>query len=212
MISQLDDHVGAVIAMLEQLKLLEKTLVIVTSDNGPVLNDGYEDDAVSKIGDHKPAGPHSGGKYSKLEAGTRVPMIVSWPGKITPGVSAAVSTQLDFLSSFATLTGQPVPACDSRNAIDVLLGKSPVGRSAIVQEGISGLALRAGDWKFIPAHKGASIFKGMRSGNDPQPQLYHLTDDPAETQNVARTNPEKTKELAAMLMEITGFQSTQPRN
>jgi arylsulfatase A-like enzyme len=201
-IAQLDDHVGAVIAKLEQLKLLENTIVIVTSDNGPENDDGYEDGAVEKIGDHKPAGPYSGGKYSKLEAGTRVPMIISWPGKITPGVSAAANSQVDFLASFATLAGQPVPAGDSRNALDVLLGKSQVGRAAIVQEGISGLALRAGDWKYIPPHKGAADFKDMRSGNDPQPQLYHLSEDPAETRNLARTNPEKTKELAAMLAEI----------
>jgi arylsulfatase A-like enzyme len=201
-IAQLDDHVGAVIAKLEQLKLLENTIVIVTSDNGPVLDDGYADSAVAKNGDHKAAGPYSGGKYSKLEAGTRVPMIVSWPGKITPGVSAAVSSQLDFLASFATLVGQPVPAGDSRNAIDVLLGKSAVGRPAIVQEGISGLALRAGDWKYIPAQKGGADFKGMRSGNDPQPQLYHLTKDPAETRNLALTNPEKINELDDMLAKI----------
>jgi arylsulfatase A-like enzyme len=205
-IAQLDDHVGAVIAKLEQLKLLGNTLVIVTSDNGPVLDDGYEDGGVEKIGGHKPAGPFSGGKYSKLEAGTRVPMIVSWPGRIAPGVSAAVSTQLDFLASFATLAGQPAPESDSRNAIDVLLGKSLVGRAAIVEEGISGLALRAGDWKYIPPHKGAASFKDMRSGNDPQPQLYHLAEDPAETRNLAIANPEKTNELAAMLAEITAGQ------
>jgi arylsulfatase A-like enzyme len=207
-IAQLDDHVGAVITKLRQLKLLENTLVILTSDNGPVLDDGYEDDAVGKIGDHKPSGPFSGGKYSKLEAGTRVPMIVSWPGKISPGVSAAVCTQLDFLASFAMLVGQPVPACDSRDAIDVLLGKSTVSRAAIVQEGISGLALRAGDWKYIPPHKGPSELKGMRSGNHPRPQLYLLAEDPAETRNLAEANPEKTKELAAMLAGITANHSS----
>lgn len=206
-IAQLDDHVGAVVAKLEQLKLRENTIIIVSSDNGPVLDDGYEDGAVSKNGDHKPAGPYSGGKYSKLEAGTRVPMIFSWPGKITPGTSAAVSSQLDFLASFATLVGQPVPAGDSRNAIDVLLGKSSVGRPAIIQEGITGLALRAGDWKYIPPHKGSAGFKDMRSGNDPQPQLYHLAEDPAETRNLALTNPEKANELAAMLAGIIATKS-----
>lgn len=206
-IAQLDDHVGAVVAKLEQLKLRENTIVIVTSDNGPVLDDGYTDDAVAKNGDHKPAGPYSGGKYSKLEAGTRVPMIVSWPGKISPGVSAAPSSQLDFLASFAALVGQPVPAGDSRNAIDVLLGKSSAGRPALIQEGISGLALRAGDWKYIPPNKWAEKFKEIRSGNSPKPQLYHLTEDPAETRNLAAEHPEKLKELAAMFAEITAGQS-----
>jgi arylsulfatase A-like enzyme len=203
-IAQLDDHVGAVIARLEQLKLLENTIVIVSSDNGPVLDDGYADRAIEKNGDHASAGPHSGGKYSKLEGGTRVPMILSWPGKVAPGVSAAANSQVDFLASFAALTGQPVPEGDGMNALDVLLGKSTTGRSAIVQEGISGLALRAGDWKYIPPHKGQANFKVMRSGNDPQPQLYHLADDPAETKNLAVQNPAKLQELAAMLDQITG--------
>ena len=203
-IAQLDDHVGAVIAKLEQLKLLENTLVIVSSDNGPVLFDGYDDDAAKKNGDHRPAGALSGGKYSKLEGGTRVPMIISWPGTIAPAVSDAVSSQLDFLASFATLVGQPVPAGDSRNAMDVLLGKSKVGRAAIVEEGISGIALRSGDWKFIPPHTGPPMIKEMRSGNSPKPQLYHLAEDPAETKNLANGNPQKLKELSAMLDQITG--------
>lgn len=201
-ILQLDDHVGAVVNQLEKLKLLENTIVIVTSDNGPVLDDGYEDGAHEKNGAHRPAGPFSGGKYSKLEAGTRVPLIVSWPAKITPGVSAAVSSQVDFLASFATLVGQPVPAGDGRNAIDVLLGKSQEGRAAIILEGMTGLALRAGDWKYIPPHPGRPDFKGMRSGNDSQAQLYHLAEDPAETRNLALTHPDKTEELSALLAGI----------
>ncbi|MEX1049759.1 MAG: arylsulfatase [Akkermansiaceae bacterium] len=203
-IAQLDDHVGAVIAKLEQLKLLEKTIVIVTSDNGPVLDDGYADGAIEKNGDHASAGPYSGGKYSKLEGGTRVPMILSWPGEVAPGVSAAANSQVDFLASFATLVGQPVPAGDSANALEVLLGKSTAHRSVIVQEGISGLALLAGDWKFIPPHKGQANFKVMRSGNSPQPQLYNLAEDPAENTNLAAKNPEKLKELSHLLDQITG--------
>jgi arylsulfatase A-like enzyme len=203
-IAQLDDHVGAVIAKLEQSKLLENTLIIVTGDNGPVLDDGYQDNAVEKNGDHTPGGPFSGGKYSKLEAGTRVPMIISWPGKIAPAVSAAAASQIDFLGSFATLVGQPVPTGDSKNALDVLLGKSAIGRDAVVEEGISGLALKAGDWKYIPPHNGPPMFKAMRSGNSPKPQLYNLADDPAETQNLASKNPSKLKELSATLNKITG--------
>jgi arylsulfatase A-like enzyme len=203
-IAQLDDHVGAVIRKLEQLKLLEDTLVILTGDNGPVLDDGYEDDAVMKNGDHKPAGPLSGGKYSKLEGGTRVPMIISWPGKITPAVSPAPLSQVDFLASFATFVGQPVPVGDSTDAMDVLLGKSQVGRRAVVQEGTSGLALRCGEWKFIPPHQGGPLMKSGRSGNSLQPQLYNLDNDPAENENLALQNPEKLRELATMLDGIIG--------
>ncbi len=211
-IAQLDDHVGAVIAKLGQLNILNNTIVIVSSDNGPVLDDGYEDDAVIKNGDHKSAGLFSGGKYSKLEGGTRVPMIVSWPGTIAPGVSPAVVSQVDLLASFAALVGKAVAASDSRSAIDVLLGKSMVGRSALVQEGINGLALRAGDWKYIPPYKGPAKIKEMRSGNETQPQLYHLIDDPAETRNLALTNPRKTEELAALLSEIIANHGSEDSN
>ncbi len=203
-IAQLDDHVGAVIAKLEKLRLLENTLVIVTGDNGPVLDDGYEDDARQKNGDHTPGGPFSGGKYSKLEAGTRVPMIISWPGKISPSVSAAATSQIDFLASFASLVGQPSASGDGKNVLDVLLGKSTTSRDAIVQEGISGLAVRVGDWKFIPPHNGPAAVKDMRSGNNAKPQLYNLADDPAETENLAGKNPEKLTELAGILNKITG--------
>lgn len=206
-IAQLDDHVGAVITKLGQLGLLENTLVVVTSDNGPVLYDGYEDDAVAKSGDHKAGGPFSGGKYSKLEAGTRVPMIISWPGKIAPGVSAAVNSQVDFLASFASLVGQPVPegsAPDSEDASGVFLGKSQAGREHVVLEGSSGIALRSGDWKFIPPHQGRPMIKDLRSGNSPQPQLYNLARDPSETRNLARENPAKAKELAELLKRIAG--------
>ncbi len=206
-IAQLDDHVGAVVAKLEDLGILENTLIIVTSDNGPVLDDGYEDDAVAKNGDHKSGGAFSGGKYSKLEAGTRVPTIVSWPGRIAPGVSAAIHSQVDFLASFATLAGATVPdgaAKDSTNQLDALLGKSETGREKVVIEGISGIALRSGDWKFIPPHKGQAKIKDMRSGNSPQPQLYNLKDDPTETINLAEKHPEITNDLANSLRNITG--------
>lgn len=203
-LAQLDDHVGAVISKLTALQLLENTLVIVTSDNGPVLDDGYEDQAVARNSDHKPGGPFSGGKYSKLEAGTRVPLIVSWPGIITPGVSHAVVTQLDFTASFAALTGRPAPQGDGANALDVLTGKSATGRAAIIQEGMSGLALRAGDWKYIPPHKGQPAFKDIRSGNSPSPQLYHLADDPAESRNLAKQHPDQLRKLAGVFSEITG--------
>jgi arylsulfatase A-like enzyme len=199
-IAQFDEQVGELMKTLDRLQLREKTLVILSSDNGPVLNDGYEDDADKKNGDHTPAGPLSGGKYSKLEAGTRVPFITCWPGKISPGVSGALVSHIDFLASFAALAGVTPPSgTDSRDALHVLLGKKAAGRDFVVEQGISGLALRSGNWKFIPANTGNAKFKTMRSGNDPKPQLYDLSKDPGETKNLAAKHPEKLKELAAKL-------------
>jgi arylsulfatase A-like enzyme len=111
-IAEADWCIGEFVKTLEQEGLLENTLIILSSDNGPVVNDGYDDDAVEKLGDHKPWGPLRGGKYSLFEAGTRVPFITCWKGRITPEVSDALVCQVDLLSSIARLvgsqkTGQP---------------------------------------------------------------------------------------------------------
>ncbi len=206
-IAQLDDHVGVIVATLERLGLTKNTLVILSSDNGPVLDDGYADESASKNGDHKPAGPLGGGKYSRLEGGTRVPFIASWPGTIAPGVSAALVSQIDFLASFAALAGQPVPAgsaTDSADATAALLGKDPVGRGEMVQQGTGGLAFRRGNWKFIPPGSGPAAVKSMRTGNLPEPQLYDLSKDPGENDNLAAKHPDKLKELAAAFRKVAG--------
>ena len=91
------------------------------------MDDGYKDDAVEKLGGHKPAGPLRGGKYSNFEGGTRVPFIVRWPAKVKPGVSDALICQIDFLASFAALTGQTLDendAPDSFNVLPTLLGSA----------------------------------------------------------------------------------------
>ena len=75
-----------------------------------MLDDGYADDAVEKLGGHKPAGPLRGGKYSLYEGGTRVPFLARWPARIKPGVSDALVSQVDFLATFAELTGQKLAA------------------------------------------------------------------------------------------------------
>src|SRR5687767_12336453 len=89
-IVQTDWCVGEILTALDRLKLANDTLVIFTSDNGPVVDDGYKDEAVAKLGSHKPAGPFRGGKYSHFEGGTRVPFIVRWPARVKPGSSAAL--------------------------------------------------------------------------------------------------------------------------
>src|SRR5690625_5618480 len=86
-------------------------------DNGRVVNDGYKDESVERLGNHTPWGPFRGGKYSLFEAGTRVPVVVYWPGKIRPDVSDARICQLDLFSSLAALVGheQDYPDKDSEN-------------------------------------------------------------------------------------------------
>ena len=100
-IAEMDWCVGQVLDALARLKLRERTIVLFTSDNGPVLDDGYDDEAVRRCGDHRPAGPLRGGKYSMYDGGTRVPFLLSWPGTVPVRQSAAMVSQVDLLASCA---------------------------------------------------------------------------------------------------------------
>jgi arylsulfatase A-like enzyme len=198
-IVQFDACVGQLLAALDRLKLTRNTLVILSSDNGPVLDDGYKDGAVEKLGDHKPAGPFRGGKYTIWEGGTRMPFVVRWPGRVKPDVSDAVVSQVDFCASFAALTGVrlgPDDAPDSFNVMAALLGDSPTGREQVLE--YSGrVAIRQGQWKFIPRLEGAV----SKQGSEASEGLYHLGNDPAESDNIAAQHPELVEKLSRELAQ-----------
>lgn len=213
-IAQLDWCVGRILDTLAELELERDTLVVFTSDNGPVVNDGYRDEAVARLGDHRPAGPFRGGKYSIFEAGTRVPLLVRWPGRVTPGVSGAVFSQVDLLASLARLCNVPLAdadAPDSLNHLDALLGGDPAGREHVVQHAGT-LALRVGRHKFIAPGRGAAYHRqvDIELGNDPAPQLYDLVADPGETRNLAQQEPELTAAMAARLQALRAAGRTRP--
>jgi arylsulfatase A-like enzyme len=205
-ILQLDWATGRILETLERLKLADRTLVIFTSDNGPVVDDGYRDEAVEKLGGHRPAGPLRGGKYSAFDGGTRVPMIVRWPGRVKPGVSDALVGQVDFLASFAALTGQALglqDGPDSLEAMAALLGESRTGRDQLVEQA-GALSLITGRWKLIEPHPGRKVDPETNTelGNDPQPQLYDLSVDLGEKRNVAVEHPDVVQDLTARLDRI----------
>jgi arylsulfatase A-like enzyme len=205
-ILQLDWAVGRVLETLERLKLADRTLVLFTSDNGPVVDDGYRDEAVEKLGGHRPSGPLRGGKYSAFDGGTRVPMIVRWPGRVRPGVSGALVGQVDFLASFAALVGQSLAREDGPDSVDVLgalLGTSPTGREDLVEQA-GALSLINRKWKLISPSDGPrmSVHTNTELGNDPQPQLYDLSVDLGETRNVAGEHPGVVQDLTARLTRI----------
>ena len=210
-IHQFDWCVGQVMEALERHKLTDNTLVIVTSDNGPVLDDGYADGAVQDLNGHTPAGPLRGGKYTPYEAGTRVPFIAHWPKRIKPGVSDALVCQIDLLASLAALTGAKVPAGagpDSENVLPALLGESKAGRAHLVEQGGGvNVALRQGQWKFVPR---PVVFKGQAiisvapqpKAGGAGPELFDLSQDIGETRNLAEQHPEKVKEMRALLEQV----------
>jgi len=205
-ILQADWSVGEILRALDRLKLADDTLVIFTSDNGPVVDDGYQDDAVSKLGRHKPSGPFRGGKYSHFEGGTRVPFIVRWPARVKPGVSDALVCQVDFLASFAALAGQTLTENDGPDSLDTsaaFLGASKTGRRELVEQA-GGEALRVEKWKYMPASKRPKMNTqvNIELGNDTVPQLYDLAADPGERTNLAGKYPEKVAEMEALLTNI----------
>ncbi len=104
-ILELDWCVGEIMQHLQKLEILDNTIVIFSSDNGPVLNDGYLDQAVEKNGKHRPAGPLRGGKYSKFDGGARIPLLISWNNHIVPRISNGLISQMDLLASFASMLG-----------------------------------------------------------------------------------------------------------
>ena len=156
---EFDWSVGEVVKTLDRFELRDDTLLIVTSDNGPVVDDGYRDEAVEKLDGHKPAGPLRGGKYSAFDAGTRVPFVVRWPGHVARGASDALVSQVDFLASFAALTGQRLDAGDgpdSFNLLPALTGASKTGRDHLVEQAAT-LSIIVGQWKYIEPHKGPRV-------------------------------------------------------
>jgi arylsulfatase A-like enzyme len=205
-IVEADWCVGELVKTLEEEGLLENTLIIFSSDNGPVLNDGYYDDAVELIGSHKPAGPLRGGKYSLFEAGTRVPFIAYWKGKIEPVVSDAVVSQLDLFSSLAALVGSDKRGPDSEELLDVLLGKSQQGREELVIEAATRTALRKGEWAMIPPYQGPAVNKSVNIelGNSGEFLLYNLKDDIGQQNNLAKSEPEKLQEMIETFEKIRG--------
>jgi arylsulfatase A-like enzyme len=206
-IAELDWSVGQVLDALDRNGLARNTMVIFSSDNGPVVDDGYRDDAAEKLGNHKPAGPFRGGKYSNFDAGTRVPMMLRWPGHVkADSSSAALVSQVDLYASFAALASGKAAAGaapDSRDMLPALLGRDAKGRDWLVEHA-GALALIEGNWKLIAPGNGPKINHNTNTelGNDPAPQLYDLSTDIGERNNVAPQNPERVKAMMDRLARI----------
>lgn len=207
-IIEADWCVGELINKLEKEGLLENTLIVFSSDNGPVLNDGYKDMSPELVEDHLPGGGLRGGKYSLFEAGTRVPFAIYWKDHIKPVVSDALISQLDLLASFSQLIDVEIPVeLDSKEYLDVFMGKSMKARESYVMEAMGRLAYRKGDYVLIPPYKGK---KRNRTGNElgivEDFSLYNLKNDLGQKEDISSNNPEKLEELKAEFFEKTeGF-------
>ncbi len=188
-IAQFDWSVGEILKTLERLGLEKNTIVVLTSDNGPVLDDGYQDQAEELVGDHRPSGPWRGGKYSAYEGGTMVPMIIRWPGHVEAGSEEGrIISQIDGFRTLADLLGAEIPsdaAPDSRNYKDA--------EYVMEMSNDHTLSVRDKDWKYISPSNGPEMIQWgpkIETGYRPYDQLFSRQTDPGETVNVAAKNPE----------------------
>jgi arylsulfatase A-like enzyme len=201
---ELDWAVGELMKTLEEYDLTENTIVIFSSDNGPVYDDGYADGTVvDKSSEeidrgHDGSGIYRGGKYQIYEGGTRVPFIIRWPTRIEPGVSDGLVNQIDFIASFAELLNVDLAAKearDSRSTLKTFLGDVAVGHDLMLEEA-NVLALRKGDWKYI--EKQNAFWAGLAQA----PLLYNLAEDPSEQTNLIEQYSEKAASMAKMLEKM----------
>jgi len=225
-IQELDWIVGEVMRTLDELGRRDKTLVILTSDNGGMLNRGGQE--AVKLG-HRLNGDLLGFKFDAWEGGHRVPFIARWPGRIAPGrVCNQLICHVDVLASIAALLGVKHTGPDSLNVLPAWLGEpgaSPRNELIVSPNHKSHLSLRQGDWFYIPA-RGGGGFTGSKVGDHllggpaalkfagevnsdvedgrfkadaPDEQLYDLNADPHQTKNVVREHPDIAARMKARL-------------
>lgn len=209
-ILQLDWTVNEIVKTLKEQNLLDSTIIVFSSDNGPVVDDGYADKARELLGKHNPTGGMRGGKYSAYNGGSKIPLIIRWPnGKGKGTVSNALVSQVDFLSSFAKMVGINTikdDVIDSKNTLDVFMGDNKIGRTSIVQESFKGpVSYLEGNWKYIEPLDGPKLVPWgpiIETGFQKTPQLFNLKKDINEQENLALKYPEKVKEFQKKLTNI----------
>ncbi len=213
--AMVDYMIGRVLKALQDTGMEEQTLVIFSSDNGPV----WYDTDVERWG-HDSSGGLRGMKGDAYEGGHRMPFIVRWPGQVKPGsVSNQTICFTDVLATFAAVTGVNLPegqGPDSFSFLSALQGNevsNTTARGPLVLKSARGhFSIRSGKWKFINGIGSGGFsdgfseaYKAVTPGaRDPTAQLYDMEKDPGETRNLFFEKPEVVKTLAAELERIVG--------
>jgi arylsulfatase A-like enzyme len=217
-VQQFDWQVGEILAALERLKLADNTLVIFSSDNGGTLENSYVPGPGNDLNGHVVNGPLRGFKSSLFEGGVRVPFIARWPGHIQAGAETRqIASLVDLTATAAAITGQKLPLGAAPDSFDLLpllasSGKKPVRDSIVVQQnGTAGLAIRRGDWKFIPIGQlGGKRPSAVATDHLPAGQLFNLANDIGELHDIAAQHPEVVMELAGLLAKARSQNQTRP--
>jgi len=211
-----DAMIGRVVKALDKTGMSDNTLLFFTSDNGPV----WYDADVQRLG-HDSVGGLRGMKADAWEGGHRMPFIARWPGRIRAGsTSRQTICFTDMLATFAAVADAKLPpdaGPDSFNILPVLLGNQPEAkpiRGPIVIPARRGMmSIRSGHWKLITGLGSGGFSKP--SNIKPQPggpvgQLYHLSNDLAETRNLYHEKPKIVNSLLAKLKKIRTQTKTRP--
>lgn len=208
-ILQLDWTVGQITSHLKRRGLLDNTIIIISSDNGAIIDDGYADRAEELLGGHDPSGGLRGHKYSAFDGGARIPAIVHWPKGLRGGqVSHEVVSQIDWFASMAAMLEARLPEGVPHDSMDDRSGWLSAGKSSrpyvICQAANKTLSIRRGRWKYIEPHKGPKMIPWgakVETGNYPTHQLYDMESDSREERNVADEHPELVDELRELLVK-----------
>ncbi|WP_209328765.1 sulfatase family protein [Lunatimonas salinarum] len=219
-IQQLDKEVGEIMRVLEETDQLRKTLIILTSDNGP---EAIVKDVVANYG-HRSMGPFRGVKWDVYEGGHRVPFIVHWPGVVKPNTkSDALISQLDIMATLASFVGVQLPADvagDSYDFLPLLRQESTAApRENLLQSTGSGMdrvfALRHKNWVYINANSGrlpwgAKLWfneyernRGVVPHDEPD-ELFDLSKDPEQRYNLVREERKLADEMRILLNTLLG--------
>lgn len=188
-IEEFDYYVGKLIKTLKEEGLYENTILIISSDNAPMIKEGYQDGALENLNGHNPFGNLRGEKYSLHEGGNKVPFICTWPAKIKVSfVQEQPFVYLDLLSTIPGLIGHSVGITDrgdSQDASTLFLSKgAPKYRDYIMTQNNGGqVSVRMDRWKFIPNYNGNGA------------ELYDLENDPSELHNMIYAYPDVVKIL-----------------
>ena len=214
-VMMVDAQIGRVIAALDKTDRMQDTLLVFTSDNGPM----WLPADVTRFG-HDAAGGLRGMKGDAWEAGHRMPFIVRWPGRVKAGtVSDQTICFTDLLATLADICGAKLPAGarpDSYSFLPVLEDRQPKDKAIrgpiVMQAGSSpAMMIRSGDWKLINqlGSGGFSPPKTIKPGpGDPAGQLYNLRTDRAETNNLYLKHPEIVARLETEMQRIVEAESS----
>ncbi len=205
MIYSVDQSVGRIMKLLDELKLADNTVLIFSSDNGGV--GGYTREGIRKGNDITDNAPLRGGKGMLYEGGIRVPYIARWPGKIPKGTQCDQPiNSVDLYPTLLELAGGEGPSAyplDGKSYVPLLTsgGKAQLGRESIYWHFPGYLGAGQENWRTKPVSViRAGDWKLLEFLEDKRLELYNLRQDLGETNNLATSLPDKTTELHAKLI------------